>query len=183
MISSITAAAVRPGVAQEVQAAERPQAVQDAPSQTAGPLRPVRDEYVPEEKHKEAWGRYWQEKDEDGSLKIHFDDPEAAGEAPKDVSAVPEGDEPEAAGEEAPEKAAPSGGDREAERCTCNTDKVDRELEKLREKRADLEKQLNSESDEGKARELERKLSQVENELRQKDNDTYRRQHSVFTES
>jgi len=28
---------------------------------------------------------------------------------------------------------------------------------------------------------LERQLSQMENELRQKDNDTYRRQHTVFS--
>jgi len=181
MISTITSAAVRPGPAQEVRAAERPQAAQAAPSQAAG-LRPLRDEYVPEEKRQEPWGRYWLEKDGDGGLKVHFDDPEA----PEDAPAAPEEDEkkPEdaAPGKEAPEKAAPPGGERGAERCTCNTDKVDRELEKLRKKRAELEKQLASETDGAKAGELERKLSQAENELRQKDNDAYRRRRAVFTE-
>jgi len=196
MISSITGAAVRPAAAPSVQAAE--QDVRPAPSQASGPLRPVRDEYVPEEKRGESWGRYWLEKDADGSLKVRFDDPEAAEAAPEKGPAAPEekapekaapasgegGEEPEAAvpGEEAPEKAAPSGGGRKAERCICNTDKVDRELEKLREKRAEVEKRLASETDEAKAGDLERRLAQVENELRQKDNDAYRRSHSVFTE-
>ena len=35
--------------------------------------------------------------------------------------------------------------------------------------------------DEKKVRELERKMAQVEQELNLKDNDTYRRQHTVFT--
>ena len=35
--------------------------------------------------------------------------------------------------------------------------------------------------DEKKVRELERKIAQVEQELSLKDNDTYRRQHTVFT--
>lgn len=81
-----------------------------------------------------------------------------------------------------PEERRPESGGRRAERCTGNTDAVDREIEKLREKREKLEKQLSSETDEAKIRELERKLSQVESELRQKDNDAYRRQHATFTE-
>jgi len=179
MISPITSTAVRPAAAPE--AAERPQAAQSAPF--SGSPRPVRDEYIPEEKRKAGCGRYWLEKSRDGSLKVHFDAPEAAENPGKDPAASGE-KEPEAAApeEESPEKAAPSGGGRKAERCTGNTDKVDRELEKLRKKRAELEKQLASETDEVKARDLERKLAQVENELRQKDNDAYRRRHSVFTE-
>ena len=35
--------------------------------------------------------------------------------------------------------------------------------------------------DEMKARELEKELAQVERELSRKDNDTYRRQHTVFS--
>lgn len=69
-----------------------------------------------------------------------------------------------------------------AEKCTGNTDKVDREIKKLKEKKKELEQQIRSASgDEKKARELESKLAQTESELRQKDNDTYRRQHSTFS--
>jgi len=131
--------------------------------------RPSRDEYIPEEK-RESWGRYWLEKDEDGSPKVCFDNPEAAD--------APEEDNPEAA--DAPEKAAPSG--KAAERCICDTTKVDREIKKLREKKENLEEQISSETDEAKLREHERRLAQAESELRQKDNDAYRRQHSEFTE-
>lgn len=68
------------------------------------------------------------------------------------------------------------------EKCVGNTDKVDREIKKLKEKQQQLEQQINAASgDEQKVRELEKKLVQVEGELRQKDNDTYRRQHSTFS--
>lgn len=72
---------------------------------------------------------------------------------------------------------------REKKSCTGNTDQVDREIEKLRQQKTQLEQRLNSAKDEKKAAELERKLAQVENELRQKDNDIYRRQHTVFYEA
>ncbi len=67
------------------------------------------------------------------------------------------------------------------EKCVGNTDKVDREIQKLKEKQQQLEQQIRSATnDEQKVRELEKKLAQVESELRQKDNDTYRRQNSEF---
>ncbi len=67
------------------------------------------------------------------------------------------------------------------EKCVGNTDKVDREIEKLKEKQQQLEQQIQTAAgDEEKVRELEKKLAQVEAELRQKDNDTYRRQNSEF---
>lgn len=117
----------------------------------AAPARPARDLYVPEEKRPSA-GLYRMGRDEEGKPKICFDAPE-----------------------EGPKKRT------KAERCTANTDKVDRELEKLREKRAELERQLRAEADGTKSQELERKLAGIESELRQKDNDAYRRQHAVFS--
>lgn len=69
-----------------------------------------------------------------------------------------------------------------AESCTCNTDKVDRELEALRRKQEALMQQRNSETDSSKIQALEKKLAQIEGELRQKDNDAYRRQHASFSE-
>lgn len=44
-----------------------------------------------------------------------------------------------------------------------------------------LERRRFPETDEAKARDLERQLAQVDSELSQKDNDAYRRQHTKFT--
>ncbi|MBD5394007.1 MAG: hypothetical protein HDR71_07000 [Lachnospiraceae bacterium] len=67
-------------------------------------------------------------------------------------------------------------------KCTTNTDKVDREIRKLKEQKQQLEQKINAAAgDEEKVKELEKKLSQVEGELSQKDNDTYRRQNAVFS--
>ena len=40
--------------------------------------------------------------------------------------------------------------DEKGERCICSTDQVDREIEKLKEKKEDLEKKLNTETDDKK---------------------------------
>lgn len=66
--------------------------------------------------------------------------------------------------------------------CIGNTDQMDREIERLKQQKAQLEQQRNAVRDEKTAGELERKLAQVENELRQKDNDTYRRSHMTVYE-
>ena len=58
---------------------------------------------------------------------------------------------------------------------------MDREIQRLRKKRQELAQRLDAETDGEKARDLERQLAQVERELRQKDNDAYRRQHTRFT--
>ena len=141
--------------------------------------RPSRDEYVPEEQQ-EPSGRYWLGKDEDGQPKIFFDGPAQAAEG---AQKKPEGaSKPDAAegreGIRAPERK--SAGNKE-ETCTGNTDQVDREIEALKKKQAELKQQLSAETDEAAIRELKQELSQVERELRQKDNDAYRRQHTVFS--
>ena len=46
---------------------------------------------------------------------------------------------------------------------------------------AELEQQIHSETDEGKRKNLEKELAQIERELSQKDNDAYRRRHAVYT--
>lgn len=71
----------------------------------------------------------------------------------------------------------------EAKKCTTNTDKVDREIEKLKEQKKQLEQQIKTASgDEKKVRELEKKLAQIKSELSQKNNDTYRRQNASVSE-
>lgn len=67
-----------------------------------------------------------------------------------------------------------------SESCTGNTDKVDREIKRLKKKAEQLEQRINAAD--GKERErLERQLKNVQNELTQKDNDNYRRQHTIFS--
>lgn len=68
----------------------------------------------------------------------------------------------------------------EEETVTANTDKVDREIKNLRNKAQMLTQKLRS-ADESTAADIRRELEQVNAELAQKDNDEYRRQHTVFT--
>ncbi len=133
------------------------------------PPRPAMDRYVPEEP-REPSGRYWLGRDEDGRPKICFDGPERAADAP----------DPEDPNQSAGAKRWEKTGQREGT-CTGNTDKVDREIEKLKRKREELERRLHTETDEARRKELERQLAQVARELDQKDNDAYRRRHSAFT--
>ena len=129
------------------------------------PSKPVVDEYTPEKKPESA-GQYWMGRDKDGSPKIYFDDPKKSSGPDKD------------SGAEGPQR---SGG-RKPETCVGNTDDVDREIRQLKKKQEELKQQLNFEQDPAKAEALKKQLSQVEQELRQKDNDTYRKAHSKFTQ-
>ncbi|NBI66102.1 hypothetical protein D1646_04595 [Pseudoflavonifractor sp. 60] len=184
-ISGVNTGAVQPlTTAEKVLGASK---VQKSEEESQGrQLKPVMDEYVPEEPQ-EPSGRYWMGKDEDGQSKIYFDDPERAAGAPKQPEGAPDAKKPDA---DAPEEPDPAGrGAKGPERkkdkgetWECNTDQVDREIEKLKKKQQELEQQLNTETDEAKIKDLERQLSQVEQELKQKDSDTYRRQHAVYTQ-
>ena len=92
--------------------------------------------------------------------KSYFDDPERAEK-----------------GAEGPERKNGGG----EERCAGSTDEVDREIERLKKKKEDLERRLSTETDEARIKDLERRLAQTERELREKDNDAYRRRHTRFT--
>ena len=173
-ISGVNTGAVQPlTTAEKVLGASK---VQKPEEEAQGhQLKPVMDEYVPEEPQ-EPSGRYWMGKDEDGQPKIYFDDPERAADAPRQPEDAPEAEEPKQAGQGAK---GPEGKKNKDETWECNTDKVDREIEKLKKKQQELEQRLNSETDEAKIKDLEHQLAQVERELKQKDNDTYRRQHTT----
>ena len=176
-ISGVNTVAVQPlTTAEKVQGASK---VQKPEEEAQGrQLKPVMDEYVPEEPQ-EPSGRYWMGKDEDGQPKIYFDDPERAADGPKQPEDAPEAEKPKQAGQGAK---GPEGKKDKDETWECNTDKVDREIEKLKKKQQELEQRLNSETDEAKIKELEHQLAQVEQELKQKDNDTYRRQNAAYTQ-
>ena len=181
-ISGVNTGAVQPlTTAEKVLGASK---VQKSEEESQGrQLKPVMDEYVRSEPQ-EPSGRYWMGKDEDGQPKIYFDDPERAADAPKQPEGAPDAKRPDT---DAPEEPDPAGrGAKGPERkkdkdevWEGNSDKVDREIEKLKRKQQELEQRLNTETDEAKIKDLERQLSQVERELRQKDNDTYRRQHTT----
>lgn len=75
-----------------------------------------------------------------------------------------------------------SGKPEEEEKCTANTDRVDAEIEALKKKRQQLEQQITGASDDpDKKQKLEKELQAVEQELKLKDNDSYRKQHTTFT--
>ena len=61
---------------------------------------------------------------------------------------------------------------------TYITDKVDREIKRLREQKQQFEKQLQSATDPQQAVMLQKQISRLDKELRQKDNDAYRREHA-----
>ena len=176
-ISGVSTGAVQPlTTAEKVLGASKVQKPEEEAQDRR--LKPVMDEYIPEEPQ-EPSGRYWMGKDEDGQPKIYFDDPERAADAPRQPEDAPEAEEPKQAGQGAK---GPEGKKNKDETWECNTDKVDREIEKLKKKQQELEQRLNTEIDEAKIKELEHQLAQVEQELKQKDNDTYRRQNAAYTQ-
>ena len=122
-----------------------------------------KDEYISSEKSgSKPSGLYRLGQDENGNPKVMYDDPKRVAKA-KDVQP-----------KEEPAK--------KAEKCTTNTDNVDREIEKLKEEKKQLEQQIKAAAgDKEKVKVLEKKLAQVEGQLSQKDNDTYRRQNAVIS--
>ena len=153
------------------------EAEEAAEGKNSGKLPKPRDEYISSEKSgQKPTGLYRVGQDGNGSRKIFFDDPKADHTNRKD--------NPSREGEDGKEpKVSGDCQGKPAEKCVTNTDQVDREIEKLKEKKQQLEQQIQSASgDEKKIRELEKKLAQVENELSQKDNDTYRRQNASVSE-
>ena len=122
-----------------------------------------KDEYISSEKSgSKPSGLYRLGQDENGNPKVMYDDPKRVAKA-KDVQP-----------KEEPAK--------QAEKCTTNTDNVDREIEKLKEEKKQLEQQIKAAAgDKEKVKVLEKKLAQIEGKLSQKDNDTYRRKNAVIS--
>ena len=130
-----------------------------------------KDEYISSEKSSsKPSGLYRLGQDENGNPKVIYDDPKRAAKA-KDVQPA----------QKTPSPATPCSA-KQAEKCTTNTDNVDREIEKLKEEKKQLEQQIKAAAgDKEKAKVLEKKLAQIEGQLSQKDNDTYRRQNAVIS--
>ena len=107
-----------------------------------------KDEYISSEKSgSKPSGLYRLGQDENGNPKVMYDDPKRVAKA-KDVQP-----------KEEPAK--------KAEKCTTNTDNVDREIEKLKEEKKQLEQQIKAAAgDKEKVKVLEKKLAQIEGELK-----------------
>lgn len=60
----------------------------------------------------------------------------------------------------------------------ASTDKVDAEIRLLKNKKAQLEQKISAQADNP---DLQRQLAQIDDEIRQKDNDSYRKQHANFS--
>lgn len=137
-----------------------------APETAPAAPAPRMDEYIPG-KEPDAPGLYQIVSDEDGLRSIAFDELNR----PDDNSAA-EGkysDPLGRKGEDAPEE----------ETCTTDTDKVDAEIRRLREKLADLQRQLSAAQSQPQQQiRLEKQIAQIQQELQAKDTDSYRRQHA-----
>ena len=147
-------------------------------SEEGGIRGELRDRYAPEKTTKGA-GLYSMGKDEDGNPVLRFDSPDKAKEAAGEKTPK---EEKEAAKEE--QAARQAAEEREAERAktrtVTNTDRVDRELQELREEAEELAQKLRTAT--GKeAESIQQKLTLAKIELRIKDNDTYRRANAQVT--
>ena len=153
-------------MAKETQNARNTERDRETETKGAAKLSEPQDEYVSSRKsEKESTGLYRLEQNEDGSREIIFDDLNKPAQTDEKEETKESSNNPEKAGE----------------KCVGNTDKVDREIKKLKGKVKELEQQIQSASgDEEKVKELEKKLTQVKQELSLKDNDTYRRKNTVF---
>lgn len=152
-------------------------------SELSGHAAPKTDLYVHGEEAVCA-GLYRLTKDENGAPKIIFDAPghnaaEAADGEDDIVKSLEQPlEEKEASGEDEDKK----GDGITIMETTGNCDKVEAEIRKLMQEKARLSRQMNRCADHpDKQQEVQNRLQQVENELRVKDTDEYRKQHMVIT--
>lgn len=144
---------------------------QEATQQPDGPKRPDVDTYEPEMERVPS-GQYRVREEKDGRKNIYFDDLDRAEEADPQKENADRSEKAEGS------KKSPSA--EKSESCTANTDQVDREIKRLKQKEAEIEKKLGAEKDEARKKQLAKELANVKRELQMKDNDAYRRRHTVF---
>ncbi|MEA3284426.1 MAG: hypothetical protein U9Q00_05525 [Synergistota bacterium] len=142
----------------------------------------TQDKYIPsDDDQKQASGVYRMEKDENGNPKVTVDTPATAEKQTEKQEESQEssktGDSSQKSGNK-PEKSD----DENSSSSTVNTDSVDAEIKKLKQQRAQLQKQLqNTQGDENQRKNIEKQLAQVDAELSFKNTDAYRKQQSTYT--
>lgn len=168
-LNSLAAMAARPvGNTTPVQPVQRVKQIEREDQPKTLPQEPVQDpdEYT-QAPPKPSAGLYYVGQDEEGQRQIFFDAPS---DTPNAQNAPEDAQDKEA-------EAAPS------ETLTTDTDKVDAEIRRLRNRQSELKQQVNqAANDPERQAELQKKLNQAENELRAKDNDAYRRQNAQYTQ-
>ena len=125
------------------------------------------DSYEPE-RPEQPVGIYEISHDEEGNMVVRFNKP-SKDTAKSDNMKTPK------------EEPADEGEKPVIVKTTGNTDRVDREIEKLKQTVTRLEQKIAS-SDPEEKQSLETELYRLQAELKSKDNDTYRRQHMEITE-
>ncbi len=116
------------------------------------------DEYVPAEE-KESIGIYKVTSDEIGNKTVEFDSLKRESDD-SELKSSDDNDIPES--------------------CTGNTDAVDREIKLLKEKQQILASKLRN-ADESETAHIQKQLDSIAHELSLKDNDSYRKEHTVFS--
>ncbi|MDD4074808.1 MAG: hypothetical protein PHC80_01815 [Eubacteriales bacterium] len=170
--------------------AEKTENAQDIKKSAAAPEANADErayEVLPAQKLGSA-GLYSVSKDSQGRQEIVFDKPARYIKqiAAKLFSAMPETED--VRGEDAARTPAapaaapkPNADGASASQTIANTDRVDQEIESLKDKQAQLEKRLAATSDPEKRAALQNELNRLQSQLTLKDNDTYRRQNTAFT--
>lgn len=141
-----------------------------------------RDQYIPGRGESESSaGIYRLEKDGNGKQRIVSDRPDEAKKVDRKARAAAEPSKKT----EPPKRVKGSEKDEGGGESTgkVDTGSVDREIKQLKEKKQQLQQQLNSARSDDKREKLEKQLKQVEAELSRKDNDSYRKRHSSYTQS
>jgi hypothetical protein len=147
-------------------------------------------------------GVYSLGKDEDGNPKILLESPEASNHSPlvdesgakpsdeaekKTRSAKPSDEEDERdvppEEEDEDEKSEKASDEKKTTRTgTVNTGKVDAEIQKLRQEKQRIALALSKAAGDDQ-KDLQKRLEAIDSELRVKDTDSYRKQHSEYSES
>lgn len=152
------------------------------PSQPQG----SQDEYIPSvDKPEKGSGVYRLEKDGNGNQKVTVDRPATEEKETEEQTESPAKNEESSETAEGSQKSGgkPTKSDDEGtSSTTTNTDSVDAEIKKLKERRAQLQKQLqNAQGDENQRKNIEKQLAQLDAEIILKDSDAYRKQNATYT--
>lgn len=157
----------------------------------SGDLKEPRDEYIPsDDKIETSSGLYQLKKDGNGRQKIVVDSPVSsekkeqavvAGKKKSDAN-LPKAVSKQNKDGDKTNDPVKSEDKKKDTKLTVNTDKVDAEIEKLKEKKQQIVQKLeNVKDNEEKRKILEMQLLQIESELSAKDNDAYRKQNATYT--
>ena len=162
------------------------------PSKPSQQPKGSQDEYIPSvDKPEKGSGVYRLEKDGNGNQKVTVDRPATEEKETEEQTESPAKNEESSETAEGSQKnggkptksgEAPKSDDEGTSSTTTNTDSVDAEIKKLKERKAQLQKQLqNAQGDESQRKNIEKQLAQLDAEIILKDSDAYRKQNATYS--